>query len=113
VNYNLHANLAQAPLAYPRCGAINAPAPDLGAGLHAASARYEHCGLFLRRVSTHLSSEHQTRRQQDRQQAITARPPSAAPLAYVAVLGDMGPVPSTMVEASASIHALVRGDRQP
>jgi hypothetical protein len=77
---------------------------------HAAAARCRHCGRFLRWLSTRTPGERQARRQQGRPQAMTARPPSEAQLAYVAVLGDAGSVPSTMAEGPASIHTLVRGE---
>jgi hypothetical protein len=96
----------------PRCGAIDAPALGLGTGSHTASTRGRHRGRFLKWLATRPPGKRQARRQQGRQQAMTARPPSAAPLVYLVVLGDVGPVPSTMVEAPASIHALVRGKGQ-
>jgi hypothetical protein len=112
MDYNLHPNFAQAPLAYPRCSVMNASAQGLGAGSHIASASCRHCSRFLKWLATRTPDERQARRQQGRQQAMTARPPSAAQLAYVADLGEVGPVPSTMAEAPASIHALVRGKGQ-
>jgi hypothetical protein len=108
MNYNLHPNFEQAPLACPRCGAIDAPAPVPGAGPHAASARCRHCGRLLRWLSTHTPEECQAQRQQ----AMAHRPPSQAQLAYLQALGDAGPVPSTMAEGSARIHALRRGEGQ-
>jgi hypothetical protein len=112
MDYNLHPNFAQAPLARPRCGAIDAPALGSGAGPHAASTRCRHCGRFLRWLSTRTPSERQARRQQGRQQVMTARPPSAAQLAYLTALGDVSPVPSTMAETSVSMRVLVRGEGQ-
>ena len=113
MDYNLHPNVAQAPLAYPRCSAINATVLGLGTGSHTASTRCRHRGRCLKWLATHPPGKRLPRRQQGRQQAITARPPSAAPLVYLVVLGDVGPVPSPMAETSASMRALVRGEGQP
>jgi hypothetical protein len=113
MDYNLHPNFAQAPLAYPRCSAINATALGLGTGSHTASTRCRHRGRFLKWLATRPPGERQARRQQGCQQAMTVRPPSVAPLVYLVVLGDVGPVPSTMAETSVSMRALVRGEGQP
>jgi hypothetical protein len=48
--------------------------------------------------------------QQARQQAMANRPPSACQLAYLQALGDDGPSPASMAEASARINALVHGE---
>jgi hypothetical protein len=113
MDYNLRPNFAQAPFAYPQCSAINAPAPGLGTGSHTASARCRHGSRFLKWLATHTLGKRQPRRQQGHQQAMTARPPSAAPIVYVVVLGDVGPVPSPMAETSASMRALMRGEGEP
>ena len=113
MDYNLHTNVAQAPLAYPRCSAINATALGLGVGSHTASIRCRHCTRFLKWLAPHTPGKRPARCQQNRQKAMTARPPSAAPLVYLMVLGDVGPLPSTMAETSASMRTLVRGEGQP
>jgi len=112
MDYNLHTNYAQAPLAYPQYSAINAPAPCLAAGPHAAAACCRHRGRFLKWLETRTPDERRVRHQQGRPQAMIARPHNVVPRAYVADLGNVGTVPSTMAEVSASMHALVGGEGQ-
>jgi hypothetical protein len=100
-----------APIACHRCGAIDTPTLGPGSGPHCASARCRHCGHFIRWLSTRSPAERQARRQQARLQAMAQRPPSPLQLAYLAALGDSGPPPATMVEASSRIDAaLQRGE---
>src|SRR5262245_43479647 len=113
MDYNLHSNVAQAPLAYPRCSVMNATVLGLGTGSHTASTRCRHRGRCLKWLATHPPGKRQPQRQQGRQQAMMAHLPSAAKPAYLVVLGDVGPVPSTMVETSVSMRALLRGEGQP
>lgn len=89
----------------PRCWVIDSPTVGPGSGPHTTSARCRHCGRFLQWISTRSPAARQARRQQ----AMAARPPSQAQLAYLQALGDDGPVPATMAEASERIDALVRG----
>jgi hypothetical protein len=111
--YSLNCASSLPPMVCPRCAVVDIPFVTSGrSGPHAAAARCRHCGRFLKWLATRTPDERQARRQQGRQQAMTARPPSAAQLAFLADLGDVGPMPSTMAEASARIHALVRGKRQ-
>ena len=103
-------NSAADPLACPRCGAIDTPTLGPGNGPHAFRALCRHCGAFLKWLSPRSPAEHQARRQQARQAAMAQRPPSPAQLDYLQVLGDDGPVPPTMAEASMRIDALVHGE---
>lgn len=82
MDYNLHANLAQAPLAYPRCSTINAPAPGPSAGPHATAARCRHCGPFLKWLANRTLTECQARHPHARVQARTQRSPSPLPRLY-------------------------------
>jgi len=66
--------------------------------------------VFLKWLSQYSPAERHTRRQQARLQAMAQRPPSARQLAYLQALGDGGPVPATMAEASERIDALVHGE---
>jgi hypothetical protein len=111
--YSLDRASSLPPMGCPRCAVVDRPFVTSGSGPHAAAARWQPGGRHVRWLATRTPGERQARRQQGPQQAMTARPPSAAQRAYVAVLGDAGPVRSTMAEASGSIHALVRGEAQP
>ena len=92
--------------ACPQCGAIDPPAVGPGSGPHTASARCRYCGHFIRWLSTCSPAERQARRPQ----ALAARPPSQAQLNSLQALGDDGPMPATMLEASTRIDARVRGE---
>ena len=100
------------PIACPQCGAIDQPVIGPGSGPHYASARCRHCGAFIRWVSQYSPAERQSRRQQARQQALAAQPPSPAQLSYLQILGDDGPPPASIAEASERIGALRRGEVQ-
>ena len=93
-----------------RCGVIDLPQLGPGAGPHIARWLCRHCGAFLRWASRFPASERTARREAARLQALAQRPPSARQLAYLQALGDNGPVPTTMAEASARIDVLVRGE---
>lgn len=90
----------------PQCGAIDTPAIGPGNGPHAFRTECRHCRSFLWWVSKYTPAERQARRQQ----AMAHRSPSKKQLAYLRHLGDTGPEPSTMAEASLRIDALVRGE---
>jgi hypothetical protein len=67
------------------------------------------CRDFVWWRSTH-SAARQARRQQARQGTIAQRLPSRLQRSYLQTLGDDGLVPANMLEASARIVALVRGE---
>lgn len=87
--------------ACPRCGVIDAPQLGPGTGPHVARLRW---------ASRFPSSERTARREAARLQAMAQRPPTARQLAYLLALGDDGPPPATMLEASARIDGLVSGE---
>ena len=97
------------PRPCPQCGAIDTPAVGPGSGPHTARARWAHRGCFPQWTSTRPPDDRQARREQARPQAMAARPPSPAQLAYLPALGDGGPAPGNMLEASERIDALKRG----
>jgi hypothetical protein len=97
------------PLTCHRCGAIDTPTLGLGSRPHYASARCRHCGHFIRWLSTRTSAERQAQHQQARLQTMAQQPPSPLQLAYLQALGDSGPPPATMAEASSRIDALNNG----
>ena len=105
-------NSAADPLACPRCGAIDTPTMGPGNGPHAFRALCRHCGAFLKWLSARSPADRQARRQQAKREAMATRPPSARQLAYLQALGDDGPVPGSMLEASERIDALVRREAQ-
>lgn len=96
-------------LACLHCGAIDAPTVGPGSGPHAAAALCRHCGRFLQWLSQYPPAERQARRQQARLQATAQKPPSRAQLTFLQALGDDGPLPATMAEASQRIDTLKRG----
>jgi hypothetical protein len=67
------------------------------------------CRGFVWWLSTH-SAARQARRQQARQATVVQRLPSRLQCSYLQTLGDDGPVPANMPEASERIAALVRGE---
>jgi hypothetical protein len=91
-----------APRPCPRCGVIDRPTLGPGSGPHTASLRCGHCQRFLAWTSTKTPAA--------RQQALEARPATAAQLAYLASLGDQARPPGSMLEASARIDGLQRGE---
>lgn len=111
-NYKLPIASNTSQIVCYRCGVINNPTLGTGSGPHTASARCHHCGAWLRWLSQYTPSDRQARRQQARQQAMAQKPPSQRQLAYLSALGDDGPVPVSMAEASTRIDALVHGEVQ-
>jgi transposase len=98
------------PETCPKCGVVDTPQLGPGAGPHVARWLCRHCGTFLRWASRFPPSERTTRRDAARLQAMARRAPSRAQLKYLAELGDSGPVPVNMAEASHRINALVHGE---
>ena len=94
------------PRPCPRCGVIDTPAVGPGFGPHTASARWDPGGCLLQWTSTRPPEERQARRPQ----ALVARPSSQAPRASLQALGDGGPVPASLWEASERLDALVHGE---
>ena len=105
----MHVPIAPPEIACPRCGVIDTPTLGPGNGPHAFRAQCRHCGHFIQWVSNRSPEERQGRRQQAKREAMAIRSPSARQLAYLQALGDDGPVPASMAEASTRIDALVRG----
>jgi hypothetical protein len=103
-------NPLQQSLSCPRCGVIDTPAVAPGNGPHAFREQCRHCDTFIKWFSQYTPAERQARRQQGRLQAMTQQPPSARQLAYLQALGDGGPPPANMREASERIDTLVRGE---
>ena len=99
---------AQPPLLCRRCGAIDTPLVGPGSGQHYAAARCRHCGCFIQWLSQYTPQERAQRQAQARHAALAQRPPSELQLAYLQGLGDRGPTPATMAEASARIDGLKR-----
>jgi hypothetical protein len=97
-------------IACPRCGAIDTPTQGPGSGPHTASALCRHCGHFLQWLSTRALGDRQARRQQGRLEAMASKPASPVQIAYLTTLGDDGPVPGSMLEASERIDTRVRGE---
>ena len=97
----------------PRCGTIDAPAIAPGNGPHAFRALCRHCGAFLHWLSRYPLEERQARRQAARDGAMARKPPSPMQLAYLTALGDSGPPPANMREASQRIDSLTRKEVHP
>jgi hypothetical protein len=93
----------------PRCGVIDKPAIAPSNGPHAFRAQCQHCAQFFCWLSRYPPAERDARRQQARQQAMAERPPSQAQLTYLQALGDDGPPPASMREASERIDDLKHG----
>ena len=98
------------PLACPQCGVIDTPVIGPGNGPHAFRGLCSHCGHFLQWLSQYPPAERQARRQQARLQAMAGKPPSQLQLAYLTALGDAGPPPANMAQASERIETLKRGE---
>src|SRR5262249_51708519 len=92
-----------------RCGSCGPHQHGPGRGPHAARLVCGQCGQFIAWLSCYSPEEREARRQQARLQAMAQRPPSASQLAYLSALGDDGPPPQTMAEASERIYTLKRG----
>jgi hypothetical protein len=100
---------ATTPIVCHRCASIDLPDLRPGSGPHWAAARCRHCKVFIRWISRYSPKEQQARRQEARLQAMTAKPPSQLQLAFLQALGDNGPQPVNMAEASERIDSLKRG----
>jgi hypothetical protein len=100
------------PETCPKRGVVDTPQLGPGAGPHVARWLCRHCGTFLRWASRFPPSERTTRREAARLQAMAHRPPSARQLTYLQALGDDGPPPANMAEASTRIDVLVHGEVQ-
>ena len=98
------------PLACRRCGAITVPRISPGTGPHAYKANCPDCGGFMRWLSKFPPEEQAARREQARLAAMAQKEPTAPQLAYLQALGDDGPPPANMAEASKRIDALKRGE---
>jgi hypothetical protein len=93
----------------PRCGAIDTPSLGPGTAVHYARLLCQHCGCFLLWISRYSAEEQCARREQARREAMAKKLPTASQLGYLAALGDTGPPPANMLEASDRIEALRRG----
>jgi hypothetical protein len=101
--------VALKPLACHRCGTFDTPRVEPGTGPHALQAMCRHCGAYLQWVSVYSPEERQARREEHRRAAMAKKPASAKQLEFLKALGDAGPVPATMDEASQRIDAARRG----
>jgi hypothetical protein len=97
------------PVPCPRCGTIDTPAVGPGSGPHHASARCRHCGGFVQWLSQYPPAERRARRRRYRLEVMAEKPPSQAQLTFLQALGDDGPPPANMAEASERIDTLKRG----
>jgi hypothetical protein len=88
-----------------RCGAIDRPQYSPGKGPLAMSALCQHCGSLIQWISQYTPSERRQRREAGQQAAMAAKAPSPEQLRYLQPLGDCGPTPATMAEASTRIDA--------
>jgi len=93
----------------PKCGVIATPQIAPGNGPHAFRANCAHCGSFVQWLSKYPPAEREARRQHYRQQALAQKPASPRQLACLQALGDAGPPPENMAEASERIGNLKRG----
>src|SRR5262249_52049397 len=94
---------SQRPVACPRCGSTEVPVVGRGSGPHTASLVCATGGRFLRWHSTKTPEE----RQRQRREALAKYPPSESQLRYLKFLGDHGPTPATMADASDRIDILL------
>src|SRR6266702_2436482 len=94
------------PLACRRCGAITTPLVTPGTGPHAYKANCPDCGGFMRWLSKFTPEEQAARRESARLEAIAQKPASPPQLDYLKSLGDRGPAPANMAEASQRIARL-------
>jgi hypothetical protein len=90
------------------CGTIGLAAISEAPWPHWRKLSCASCGAFARWLSKYTPAEREARRQQFREATMATKPPSAAQLDWLKALGDTGPPPLTMAEASARIDALVR-----
>src|SRR5262245_32130693 len=99
---------SQTPLLCRLCGTIDQPAIAPGNGPHAFRAQCRHCGAFIQWLSRYSPEELRARREAARAAAMARRPPSQAQLNYLQTLGDTGPPPQTMSQASQRIDNLLQ-----
>jgi hypothetical protein len=95
--------------ACPRCGVIDRPVLGPGRGPHACEAFCAHCGKHIRWVSLLAPSEREARRAKAKLEAMSKKPPSEKQLNLLRDLGDQGPAPANMGEASERIEKLKKG----
>ena len=93
----------------PRCGVTATPVLSQGSGPHAIRASCGHCHRFLRWISVLAPSERLAHRLKARLEAMRQHPASAAQLALLMALGDAGPPPGDMAQASVRIEELKAG----
>jgi hypothetical protein len=89
--------------ACPYCGCCGTPTVTRGTGPHAFRAHCSECGRFLRWVSRYSPAERMARKHHALRQSWLHRPPTGPQLAYLKALGDSGPFPANMAEASDRI----------
>ena len=99
------------PLICRRCGVVDLPLLSPGTGPHAIRASCQHCGRFIRWISTLSPSERMARKVKARLKAQQQHPPTQAQLSFLQALGDQGPAPENMAEASARIEKLQGASR--
>ena len=109
-NSNIQQFHLLAELPCPKCGVIAKPAIGPGNGPHPFRASCRHCGQFIQWVSTLPPAEREARRQHFRREAMAQKPPSPLQLSCLAAMGDKGPPPANMAEASERIETLKRGE---
>ena len=90
------------------CGAIDTPTVHPGTGPHALRANCRHCGTFVQWVSALSPEKREAKRREAQRAAMVKLSPSQMQLSYLHALGDAGPAPATMLEASTRIDALVQ-----
>src|SRR5262245_19217711 len=104
-------NNTPGPIPCPRCGVIDTPTLLPGTPPHACKAVCGSCGRFIKWISLLAPAEHMARKLKARLAALAQRPPSEIQLAYLQALGDQGPQPANMREASERIDAARKGGR--
>jgi hypothetical protein len=105
-----HVHTHKNPQPCPRCGTIDIPAIGPGNGPHPFRASCRHCGAHIQWVSALPLAEREARRQRFRREVMAQKPPSPAQLHLLQALGDAGPAPANMAEASERIETLKRGE---
>lgn len=88
------------------CGGLDRPVLGPGRGPHACEAFCGHCGKHIWWVSLLAPSERIERRKKARRKAMQQLAPTAAQLNFLRELGDQGPIPEHMAEASERIARL-------
>jgi hypothetical protein len=103
-----YASSSHAPLLCRHCGALATPEIGPGSGPHHAAVRCQHCHKFLTWLSKYAPDDREARRQAAQRAAMAHKPASLMQLSYLHALGDAGPPPQTMLEASTRIDALLQ-----